>query len=191
METIRTFIAVPLPERILAELGKLINHMKSLNRDVKWVRPDAIHLTLKFLGNLSEVQLTRVFAGMDQLFQKPHGAFSLVAAGMGAFPNNRRPRVLWVGVEGSGVPELLNLQKKIETVLAKQGFSEEKRNFSPHLTVARINLAGHLERLMDEFTNYTFPPQEITVKEVLVMKSELKPSGAIYSIQKSYNLNTI
>jgi 2'-5' RNA ligase len=190
METIRTFIALPLPDKVLAELDKLITGMKPLSRDVKWVRPSSIHLTLKFLGNLNPEQLAAVFAGMDRFFQQRQSSFTLVTGDPGAFPNSRRPRVLWVGVEGSGIPELLNVQNGIEKIMVEEGFPEEKRNFSPHLTVGRFKVARPAEKLMNEYITYNFPALEFTLREVLVMKSELKPSGAVYSIQKRYQLST-
>lgn len=190
METIRTFIALPLPEKVMAELDKMITHMKPFSRDVKWVRPSSIHLTLKFLGNLNPEQLAAFFSGMDRFFQQRQSSFTLVTGDPGAFPNSHRPRVLWVGVEGSGIPELLNLQNRIEKVMAEEGFPEEKRNFSPHLTVGRFKMARPAEKLMSEYMAYHFPALELNVKEVLVMKSELKPSGAVYSIQKRYQLST-
>jgi 2'-5' RNA ligase len=190
MESIRTFIALPLPDKILAELDKLITYMKPFSRDIKWVRPSSIHLTLKFLGNLDPEQLAAVFAGMDRLFQQQQASFTLVTGGPGAFPNSRRPRVLWVGVEGSGIPQLLNLQNRIEKVMAEEGFPEEKRSFSPHLTVGRFKMARAAEKLMSEYMAYHFPALELKVQEVLVMKSELKPSGAVYSVQKRYLLNS-
>jgi 2'-5' RNA ligase len=189
METIRTFIALPLPDKVLAELDKLIIHMRPFGRDVKWVRPASIHLTLKFLGHLNPDQLAAVFSGMDRLFKQPESTFSLVTDSTGAFPDSRRPRVLWVGVEGGGISKLLSLQEQVEKIMAKEGFPEEKRKFSPHLTVGRFKMTRSAEYLMTEYLAYRFPSLEFTVKEVLVMKSELKPSGAVYSTQKRYRLS--
>ncbi|MEJ2637653.1 MAG: RNA 2',3'-cyclic phosphodiesterase, partial [Calditrichia bacterium] len=131
MEKIRTFIAIPLPPEILKGIGALINEMRPLAPDVKWVRPESIHLTLKFLGNLTPEELQKLFSGMDEVFREQWGNFSLQAGGVGAFPNFRRPRVLWVGLREPGMEELRKLQGRIEEKLAVQGFPKEERAFSP------------------------------------------------------------
>lgn len=189
MEKIRTFIAVPLPDSVLAEFGKLNRQMRSLSRDVKWVRPESIHLTLKFLGNLEPEALDRVFTAVERCFQSRWEKFSLTVGGLGAFPNFRRPRVLWVGVQGDGYEYLLRLQQQIETELAEEGFEKEKRKFSPHLTVGRVKFAGHLEELLKSFMEYPFPEMNFIVERVQIMRSELKPDGAVYSVQREYPLS--
>ncbi len=188
MEQIRTFVAVPLPPAVIEELGKLISGMKPLAREVKWVRPASIHLTLKFLGNLSPAELSRVFTGMDIALSDLPASFSLQTGGVGVFPNMRKPRVMWVGITDSGKEQLIDLHKAVDSALADQGFPREDRKFSPHLTVARIKFPGGLEKMMAEFMNYTFPGLEIPVKELHVMRSDLKSGGAVYTVQKSYDL---
>lgn len=187
-EQIRTFVAIPLPAAVIEELGKLVSRIKPLAGNVKWVRPQSIHLTLKFLGNLSPEGLARVFAGMNLAFNPAPPVFKLQTGGVGTFPNPRRPRVLWVGVNEGGTGALIGLQKAIESALADQGFVREDRKFSPHLTMARIKVPGGLEKMMEVFTAYSFPAIEFPVREVHVMRSDLKPEGAIYTVQKTYYL---
>ncbi|GAB4369825.1 MAG: RNA 2',3'-cyclic phosphodiesterase [Calditrichia bacterium] len=188
METIRTFIAIPLPESILAEFEKLYQEMRSLFPGVKWVKPHSIHLTLKFLGNLPPQELQKVFQAMDDFFQTPVHSFNLTVGGQGAFPNFKRPRVLWVGVQGSGLDALKSLQRDLEEALAREGFEKEDRAFSPHLTVGRIKYPKNLTELVESFRNFPFPQMEFQADRVHIMRSQLRPEGAEYSVQKSYEL---
>ena len=188
MEQIRTFIAIPLPQEILNQLDKLNQEMQPISQGVKWVKPQSIHLTLKFLGNLMSDELERIFIGMDELFQTPEKEFSLTVGGMGAFPNFRRPRVLWIGVKNGEIESLKKMQNDIETIMGEYGFPKEERKFSPHLTVARIKFAKNLSQLIDAFSNYNFPEMELLVDRVQIMRSELRPTGAVYSVQKVHFL---
>ena len=186
---IRTFIAIPLPPAVTVELRKLISQLRSLSQGVRWVNPGSIHLTLKFLGSLSTAELSKVFRGMENIFQNSPASFQLTAAELGAFPSLKRPRVLWVGVAGSGMESLIGLQQLIEEEMVKQGFSKEERKFSPHLTLARIKYANHLTELIQAFSGYNFPAVEFTVSDILIMRSDLRPEGAVYSIQQKFPLS--
>ena len=188
-EKIRIFIAIPLPLEVTGELKKLLAYLKPLSKGIKWVNPESIHLTLKFLGNLSAEELAKVFAGMKNIFQDPPPGFRLTAAGLGAFPSIKGPRVLWAGISGSGMEALIQLQKLIEEEMSWQGFPKEERKFSPHLTLARIKFAERLTELTQAFSSYNFPATEFLVSEILVMRSELRPGGAVYSIQQKYPLS--
>lgn len=191
MQQIRTFIAISLTPELKVELNKMIDDLKPITRDVRWVKPDSIHLTLKFLGNLSTDQLKKVFSGMDIAQAKFPGIFSVNVEGTGCFPSLRRPRVLWVGVKGEEMEKLRSLQRLIDSSLREQGFATEDRKYSPHLTVARIKFAEQLDRLMERFSQYPFPVVELPVWEVHIMRSDLKPDGAVYSIQKTYKLKEV
>ncbi|OGB67575.1 MAG: 2'-5' RNA ligase [Caldithrix sp. RBG_13_44_9] len=188
-EKIRTFIAIPLPPSVTGELKKLLAQMKSFSKGIKWVNPESIHLTLKFLGNLSAGELSKVFTGMQNIFQDPPSGFRLTAAELGAFPSLKKPRVFWVGVSGSGMETLIQLQKLIEDEMYRQGFPREERKFSPHLTLSRIKFADRLTELTQAFSSYNFPAVEFMVSEILIMRSELRPEGAVYSIQQKFALS--
>jgi 2'-5' RNA ligase len=128
---------------------------------------------------------------MEQAFREPLQEFELTTGIVGAFPNFRRPRVLWVGLQGEGMKTLEQLQQQIEQQMVAQGFPAEERAFSPHLTLGRIKFLKHYDELRQairalELPNHTFP-----VKEVHVMRSELKPSGAVYSVQRVFTLRRL
>ena len=188
METIRTFIAVPLPEAVITYLGQLIEHLRQAAPEVKWVKPASIHLTLKFLGNLKPDELERVFRGMETLFRQPPSQFEVQTGIIGAFPNFRRPRVLWVGLQGDNLHQLQELQHRVEEAMAEQGFPREDRSFSPHLTLGRIKFLKHQESLQQAIRDWPIKHLPFPVPVVQVMRSELKPGGAVYSVQKEFIL---
>lgn len=189
MEKIRSFIAVPLPPDLLKEARKIADRLGAISKGVKWVKPESMHLTLKFLGNLPKDEIEKVFSGMDQLFQLPHKSMKLCSNELGAFPSLKRPRVLWIGIQGEGLQDLLKLHSDIEESLFETGFPKEERRFSPHLTLARVKFADNLEKLLELYTKYEFPRVAFKVSEVNIMRSILKPTGAEYRIQKTYYLD--
>jgi 2'-5' RNA ligase len=191
MTQIRTFIAISLTPELKSELDKMIRELKSLSRGVRWIKTDSIHLTLKFLGNLNIEQLGKVFDGMDIAKVKFPGTFSIDVKNTGCFPSLKRPRVLWVGVTGEEIYKLQSLQGNIESSLRDHGFAVEDRKYSPHLTVARIKFAEQLDTFLEKFSHYPFPAIKLPIREVHVMRSDLKPDGAVYSIQKTYKLKEV
>jgi 2'-5' RNA ligase len=189
METIRTFIAIPLNPEIRSEAGKLARKLLPLSRGIKWVKPQSMHLTLKFLGNITQEEVRKVFTAMDRLFVSLPPPLNLRSTNLGAFPNLKKPRVLWIGLEGDGLPALLDLQQEVEESLAAEGFPKEQRKFSPHLTLARVKYGDNLERVMKGFSEYKFPEILLKVERLEIMRSDLKPTGAEYSVQKSYSFS--
>ncbi len=188
MEKIRTFIAVPLPDDLINEIGRLIDELSRFSAPVKWVKPRSVHLTLKFLGNLTPEELEKVFRALDGLFAREHHRFTIRSGGAGVFPSLRKPRVLWVGLQGDAMVQLHRLQQEIEQALAAEGFAPEKRDFSPHLTIGRVKMPRNLQPLLERFLKYSFPERDFPVHQVLVMRSELHPDGARYSVLKAYHL---
>ncbi len=192
MGEIRAFIAIELPPEIKSSLSNLIEKLRpGRERCVKWVNPESVHLTLKFLGNIPEGQIVDITNAMNDAI-KGAPSFELNLKGVGAFPNLRSPRVVWAGI-GGNVPILLNLQKQIEEALVPLNFTPEKRKFSAHLTLGRIrdnatrqaraDLGQALETLLIDSTP-TF-----TVNKISLMKSTLTSSGAIYDQLASITLD--
>jgi len=183
-EQIRSFIAIELPEEVRRGLAKLRSELeRTEHRSVKWVDPDGIHLTLKFLGNIPFKQVAEVTKAMEEAAQGIP-PFHLEISGLGAFPNLKQPRVLWVGIGGE-VDTLLRLQQNIDSALASLGFAKEERPFMPHLTLARIRQgASPMERknfgelAMSASFEASYP---IDAKAVSLMRSQLTPDGAIYT----------
>lgn len=188
MVKIRTFIAVTLPEQVLNEICLFIEAMQPYARGIRWVKRNSMHLTLKFLGNISLAELEKVYRAMEKMFQTPHEQFNFSTGRPGAFPDLNKPRVLWIGVKGNGLAHLEHLRNELEGSLYQEGFPKEERNFSPHLTIGRVKDRLDLHLLTEKFSAYDFPECEISVEALQVMKSDLKPSGAVYSVQRSFRL---
>jgi 2'-5' RNA ligase len=179
--TIRCFLAIDPPEEILREIGRIQERLQRMIRgEVRWVRPEAIHLTLKFFGDIPESAIADI---AEIVGEAAAGAapFSLAISGAGVFPDQRRPRILWLGMEGD-VPRLLSFQQELEGKLGIVGFSPEERPFRPHLTLARIKspqgLTG-LEQVLENGEGYAagrFLPAGLSL-----FRSELTPRGAVYT----------
>ena len=183
MGEIRAFIAIELPAEVKDFLSEVTAKLRpGRERAVKWVAPEGIHLTLKFLGNIPEEQVVNITNTLDKIAREtPY--FELTLEGAGAFPNSKSPRVIWVGM-GGDIPELTNLQRQIERELASLGFPADKKAFLAHLTLGRVReKATRQERLelrkaVGELRiDGTVPFQ---VAGISLMKSTLTSSGAIY-----------
>ena len=190
-EQIRSFIAIELPDEVRRKLGQLEERLKSGGQaPVRWVHPESIHLTLKFLGDIAA---TRVGEITEAMAQSARGItpFTIEVSGTGVFPNVRRARVAWVGLGGE-VDKLLQLQKNIESNLAILGFAAEERDFTPHLTIARVNERASPEerqRFGELVTATSFDGGRIPVNGINLMKSQLTRAGAIYSRLSLVTLN--
>jgi 2'-5' RNA ligase len=182
----RTFIAVELPEKIKREIELLQAPFKKTDTFVSWVKPKNIHVTLKFLGKVSEEKINQVFSATQKAVEGGR-KFTMSLKGTGAFPNPRRPRVIWVGA-GSGGEELSLLAAGIEQEMEKIGFPKEERKYSAHFTIGRVKSPKNIDKLMELVSSSDFQSEDIEVHEVVVMKSRLDPGGAIYTPLKKIPL---
>lgn len=187
MSKIRTFVAIKIPDLLVREFRRFISDLQQADAAVKWVKPEAIHLTLKFLGSVEESDLDQLYGAVEQVCEHVP-PFSLRTSIKGGFPSLKRPRVFWVGLGDSGLGTLEKLQTGVEAALEKFGFPREERRFRPHLTIGRVKHPGALNALIDRFRKYPFPEIEFTVEAVVFMKSQLTPQGAIYSLLKTIPL---
>jgi 2'-5' RNA ligase len=179
-ETYRAFVAIDLPDTVRSLLAAAQQKLKSYGFRVKWVRPQSIHLTLKFLGNIDGVQADAVVGAMTQA-AKGCAALALAPSGVGVFPNARRARVIWVGIGGQ-LDRLKSLQRALEAQLADLGFPRETRPFKGHLTLGRVKgkIAPHrLQAALDDLAN--FEAGSFEVNQIILFKSQLQSSGAVYS----------
>ncbi len=177
---IRTFIAIDLPENTRKALGAIQEHLKQSRAGVRWVKPAGIHLTLKFLGNVHPAQIDEIAAAAAEVVRE-ESALSLSVADFGAFPNLRNPRVIWVGIKGD-LKRLARIQARLEENLAPLGFAREKRGFRPHLTLGRVKDRRNRQALIDAMTALQSPKfNSFDVTEIILYKSDLRPSGAIYT----------
>jgi 2'-5' RNA ligase len=170
----RAFVAVEISERKI--IDAITSAQSQLQVNAKPVEPQNLHFTLQFLGEITEEDRDKISAALDSIeFSK----FSLELRGVGAFPNARSPRVIWVGTDRDGGDALVDLAKKVEEALVVLGFSSDKP-FKPHMTIFRIkNRAGDTSAELEKFKSTSFGVQEIS--EIKLKKSELTSKGPIYS----------
>jgi RNA 2',3'-cyclic 3'-phosphodiesterase len=177
----RLFIAVELPPEIRSALGDLQRDLKSSAGNARWVAPDSIHVTLKFLGEVVEEQIKDIDHALAGLSWKP---FTLTVRGLGFFPGARSPRVLWAGLEA---PTLAALAEQIDIRMERAGFDREKRAFRPHVTLARARDARIDSLLVQGAGKY----QDVefgsfVVDRFFLYKSTLRASGAVHEKRKEY-----
>jgi 2'-5' RNA ligase len=185
MEQIRSFVAIELDEEIREQLSIIQRSLKSkgLADTVRWVKPQGIHLTLKFLGGVPASRIQEIVLAVTQ-GKDGVMPFTISFGGLGCFPNTRRPNVIWVGVDGD-TGALVRLQTGIEERLATEGYPSEKRRYSPHLTLGRVDRRisdSERRRLGDLIQEQTVGSLgQMQVRAVSVMKSELSRAGATYT----------
>ncbi len=182
-ETLRAFVAIELPQHARGALAALVRELgRASVRGLVPVRPHGIHLTLKFLGDVPRAEIEPMVAQVSRVVRGSR-AFTLSLDGVGVFPGGAEPRVLWVGVDGD-LPSLLEVQRGIEEVLAGLGHAREGREFSPHLTVARLRRGTpsvDRRRARDALLSAPWVSGlRIDVASISLMRSELSPEGARY-----------
>jgi len=181
-QLLRLFVAVDLPGQVREALARLQGGLRSHDlSDLRWVRPQGIHLTLKFLG---ETPAGRVAAITEALAGAIRGRrrSRLALGALGTFGGRRRPRVLWLDITGD-IEHVQELQAAVEEALVEVGFPPEERDFSPHLTLARVPQPGRpgtAERIAQALESVVPPRSEFDVREVVLMRSTLQPGGAVY-----------
>lgn len=177
----RTFIAIELSEEIRESLAQIESHLKYAGADVKWVEKNNIHLTLKFLGEISEEKLQQVIAALE-IIAKESSAFEISIKDIGAFPKIDYPRVIWVGLD-KGTAESKVLAEKIDEVLSKIGIEKESRPFAAHLTIGRVRSPKNKEALKEKIANYKLlvTSYGLLVTNITLFQSKLTPRGPIYT----------
>lgn len=176
----RCFISILLPEEIKKEMSDIQTRFRSSGSDVSWTKPDGMHLTLKFLGEIEEKGLAKIEESLN-MAACGISPFLLTVLDTGVFPDLRRPRVVWLGLKEDGT-NLTRLQRGIEKELETIGFPPEKRRFSPHVTLGRIRSNKNLGRLLHIMEEEKISdPGTFRVSNVHLMKSDLRPAGAVYS----------
>lgn len=180
----RTFIAVDIDEDIKKAVGDIISRLKKgiqfTGAFPSWVPVENMHLTMKFLGEVDEGILPKInesLRGISAEFQP----FDITLEKIGVFPNKKAPRVIWIGIK-QGKEQLALLQQKIEFEMELLGFTPENREFSPHLTLARIKSMRGVEGMMDViFSHSNYLAGTCSIKELIIYRSVLQKTGAVYT----------
>lgn len=176
----RLFIAIHIPDDIKQQMVDVQRRIRNAGVDASWPRPEGMHLTLKFLGEVAESKVNEIASALARAVEKRE-SFRLEIQGVGTFPNPKNARVVWIGV--SGEMEKLNaLQAAVEQEMVALGMEREERAFKPHLTIGRIKYIRSKESwvaALEQAKDVSLPGFE--VKTVSLMKSELKRTGAEYT----------
>ena len=184
MEQLRCFVAIELEEAILQEIHRTQTLLKNdpAGKHGRWVRPQGIHLTLKFLGDVAADQIDTIAQAIRDATAGV-APFRVSYGGLGCFPNTRFPRVVWIGVEDPA-GTLLLVQKAVDTNLNALGYPPERRVFHPHLTLARTRRVSKGEQAaLGKLVELTQVDRlgDMLVGEISLMRSELRPSSALYT----------
>ena len=186
---IRSFLAIELPKPILSKIEEVQGDLRSTHADVRWVSPEKIHLTLKFFGNIEESRIDPIFKSIEEPIRNTL-PFSVRVRGGGAFPSLKNPRVIWMGL-ADGKEMLVSLQEQIEARLEKIGFEPEDRPFQPHLTLGRMKSSRGKEELVRRMEKYTEEEfGDFQVERVVLLKSDLRPSGPIHTLLRDIKLRS-
>jgi 2'-5' RNA ligase len=184
----RIFCAFELPESLRLRLAKHATTVREAVPEAaaSWSRPENIHLTVKFFGNVDEAKVPLISAALQRAVRE-FGPIEIQVGKAGVFPRPSRPQVLWIGIEDpSG--GLSRLHARLEDECGREGFPKEERAFRPHLTIARIRKPGNASRLADTHLRMEFAPVEITLSELVLFRSELSPKGSKYTAISRHRL---
>jgi 2'-5' RNA ligase len=174
----RLFVALDIPEDVRNSLAALVSNLRPSCQSARWVRIEGLHVTLKFIGETSPVKAAKIRTALASIPSR--APIPINFRGLGFFPNERRPRVLWAGIEAG--PDLAALAAAVETALGALGIAREERPFSPHLTLARFDTLRGLDALhsaMEQVVQLEFGTA--TATEFHLYQSVLKPGGAEYT----------
>ena len=179
--SVRAFIAIALPENIIAFLGKLQDQLKTGGLPMKWTRPENTHLTLKFLGDISPSAVTAAGDVIAETVSR-YSPITLSASGIGVFPGIRRPNVLWTGISGQ-TDVLAALQRDLDTRLHERlGVAPEKRRFTGHLTLGRVKGRPEPDRFVEAMEKFgKLETEPFTADALHLFRSRLLPSGPVYT----------
>ena len=182
-EVWRTFCAIELSPEVRAQLQ---DHVRRLREAVpeaaaSWSKPENVHLTLKFFGNVSKENVTRI-SDVAARVARECSSFEIRIGGTGVFP-----KVLWLGVEDP-TGRLTELQRRFEEECAKEGFAKEDRAYKPHLTLARQRHPEGARKLAQTHLQTKFDPMEMRIGEFVVFRSQLSPKGSIYTVISKHEL---
>ena len=183
----RCFIAIPLPNQTHQELHKIQSQLKETGADVKWVKSDNIHLTLKFLGDAEGTKIATISQKLKEI-ASGYPCFETIIGKLGTFPTLSNPRVIWLGID-KNEDKINNMQKRIEEVLEPLGFPKETRVFHSHLTLGRVRSKKNIQNLTEKIKTLSLPQLvPITVDKMILFQSILKPSGAEYTALEEFGL---
>jgi 2'-5' RNA ligase len=186
-ETIRCFIAVKLPGDIKHQIESYVQELVQFTKGVRWVNTNNLHLTLKFLGEVEKRKVEKIkhmLEGVNQV----GSSFDLSLIGWGCFPARKRPRVFWLGFDKGALSHLHDVHNWLDKQLYAIGFEKESRKFSPHLTIGRVKGDEDFSKLFHYLDTHPFGSTEFKVDTISLIRSVLKPHGAVYTTLGAFSL---
>jgi len=184
---IRSFIAINLPSSVKERVELVHKEWDALSPHVRWVAPQNVHVTLKFLGDVAEERVTVIGDALDRMVAS-FPPFGFTVTSFGVFPDLRYPRVVWLGI-GEGADQVSALQATVEAEMERLGFAPERKPFRSHVTVGRMK-SPRGRRVLAEFLQSDARIEErVEVRDIALMKSELRPTGPIYSLLRAARLH--
>ncbi len=175
----RTFLAIEVPQHLRKKVDSRIQEEKAKSLPIRWVAFQNLHITLKFLGEIDDKKKDEIIPVITEI-GKRYTPFTVRLEGMGCFPNQKNPRVLWIGV-AEGAEALSEIAHELEEKLSQIGFKKEKR-FHAHLTIGRIKQPCNIDDILHRnITTESFP-----VKAITLFKSNLRPDGPVYEELKKF-----
>jgi 2'-5' RNA ligase len=186
---IRSFLAFELPPEIKTQIRQVSEELKKSKIDIRWVKPENIHLTIVFLGDVREGDISAIAREIEQVCYGFH-PFEICLKGLGLFPDRRRPRVLWAGYDGD-IERMASLKDVLHERLMPFEIKEERREFKPHLTLGRFRNPGRGNTQLDEIMirHGSLSSPSFHARELVLFKSELKPHGPEYTRLESWAMS--
>ena len=185
--TIRSFLAFPISSDLKESLGYILNDLQQTRADVKWVRLENIHLTLKFLGDIEEIDLEKISSVLGESCCG-FGPITSHLSEIGIFPDLRHPRIVWAGLDDSK-KKFQVLVEALEERLEKLGFAKDEHPFKPHITLGRVKSSANLKNLIQTIQQITFEGKnQHTFEKIILYKSTLTPQGPIYEVLKEFDI---
>ena len=182
----RTFLCFPVPLEVKSKKNMLYSTLEGSPAQINWVKNDNLHLTLKFIGYTTESQIPKIISILSKITIK-YKPFQLVINSTGCFPTKERPRTLFLGIEGR-LNVLSDLFQNIENEFEKIDIEKDRNVFFPHITLARIKYPQPHTPNIDLFLKSSYDPIDLSLDRVQFFSSELLPSGAIYTLLKTFPL---
>lgn len=189
----RLFIALELPETVIRHAAGIIGRLKRSGPDIKWVRPESLHITLKFLGDVEKDEADELAVDLGVAYGNGR-PLDLAVGGCGAFPNPKQPSVIWLGLNGD-TQGLIRMAAKTEVICETHGFPREKRAFKPHLTLGRVRRGkgpntslAPLSAAIAAAVRKNSNGPGFRANTIALMQSTLTPQGAIYKPVTKFNM---
>lgn len=175
----RTFWAIRISREVEDLIRRIYSEIPELKRGIRLVPPENVHITLKFLGDTDEQQVGSIIAAVKDQIINWH-SFPVTVGGTGTFPNPRQPRIIFLDIK-DGLEKLREISNIIENCMERFGYKQEKRAFTPHLTIGRVKDDRQAINAVESLLRYQYEPVPFNATQIVFFESTLTPQGAIYT----------